>query len=72
MPLRYELPDLDIFAAEDGRAVLDAELPECPGSVLPGACAFNVVVDAAAACARMAECEGINMYWKGAPTKALV
>lgn len=68
VPLRHELPDLDIFAAEDGRAVLGADLPECPGSALPGRCAFEVLVDATSACVHMEECESITMYWKGEPS----
>jgi hypothetical protein len=65
VPLRYELPDLDIYAAVDGQAVLGADLPECPGSQLPGRCGFNTLMDAGRTCIRLDACNGINVFWNG-------
>ncbi len=65
MPLRYELPDLDIYAAVDGQAVVGADLPECPGSQLPGVCGFTTLMDAGRTCIRLDECNGVNVFWNG-------
>lgn len=65
VPLRYDLPDVDIYAAADGQAVLGAELPECDGSQLDGVCGFNTLMDASRVCTRRADCKGVNVFWAG-------
>lgn len=37
----------------------------CPGSVLPGRCAFDSVVSAASACSSMAACRSVVYYHNG-------
>lgn len=66
VPLRYKLSDFDIWAAADGTAVLDADLPECPGSHLAGRCAFTSLMDAGRTCSLLADCKSVNVFWNGA------
>lgn len=65
MPLRYSLSDLDLFVAKDGRALSDADLPECSASQLPGVCGFSTLIDAGRTCIQREDCKRVNVFCSG-------
>ena len=59
------LPDLPDFSIAEAQGIVGGELPECPGTVLPGKCAFARVLDALVACAGTDACRAIVHYFNG-------
>ncbi|KAL4421641.1 hypothetical protein ABPG75_010932 [Micractinium tetrahymenae] len=65
-PLRQEAPDVPGFSTAGAQGMHGGELPECPGTVLPGKCAFAEMADAAFVCIFMQpKCSAIVVYQQG-------
>lgn len=69
-PLREMPPELPGYTARAAAGIDGADLDECPGSILPGVCAFETALDAAAVCAALPECRAVTYYADGAPQAA--
>ncbi|KAL4421640.1 hypothetical protein ABPG75_010931 [Micractinium tetrahymenae] len=65
-PLRQHAPVVPGFSTAGAQGMRGGELPECPGTVLPGSCACSEVMDAAYAClALQPTCRTVVVYVQG-------
>lgn len=67
-PLRQNALDVPGFSTAGTQGMRGGELPECPGTVIPGSCAFNELADAAFVCLFLQpNCNAMVVYPRGAP-----
>lgn len=66
-PLRQKVLELPGFSSAAADGMRGGELPECPGTVIPGSCAFNELMDGAYACNMLQPtCQTMVVYTQGA------
>lgn len=66
-PLRQGALDVPGFSTSVGQGMRGGELPECPGTVIPGGCAFTDVMDAVFVCLMHPDCNAMVVYEQGGP-----